>query len=125
MDVLYEFVAPIAAGQMWCLIVWIPDICPFSNYLKNNVKVDWSSRHFSQNFNKRIKHGLLHYCCQIHRVMLNIEGDRCGDYRGKLEQSIIHRRSNICVNTWPRKTMPDHISPESATFISTNQSCSH
>ena len=37
-DALFGFVAPIAASKI-------------------NVKVDWSSRHFSQNFNIRIKHG--------------------------------------------------------------------
>ena len=38
MDALFGFVAPLAASKF-------------------NVKVDWSSRHFSQNFNIRIKHG--------------------------------------------------------------------
>ena len=57
---LYLFVAPIAA-------------------LKINVKVDWSARYFSQNFNIRINHGFS--CIEVSLVRLEIlktEGDRSG-----------------------------------------------
>ena len=72
MGTLFWFVAPIVAQ-------------------KTNVKVDWSSRHFLQNSNIRIKHGFS--CAKIRHVlreMLKAEGDRSGDYRGKLDQSIVH-----------------------------------
>ena len=59
--------------------------------LKINVKVDWSSRHFSQIFNIRIDHGCS--CIDISlvpREILKTEGDRSGAYRGNLDQSIVH-----------------------------------
>ena len=74
MNALFVFVAPIAA-------------------LKINVKVDWSSRHFSQNFNIRIVHGFS--CIDVSLVprgILKTEGDRSGGYRGNLDQSIVHGR---------------------------------
>ena len=59
--------------------------------LKINVKVDWSSCHFSQNFIIRINHG---FSCidvsLVHREILKTEGDRSGCYRGNLDQSIVH-----------------------------------
>ena len=58
---------------------------------KINVKVDWSSRHFSQNFNIRINHGFS--CIDVSlvpREILKTEGDRSGGYRGNLDQSIVH-----------------------------------
>ena len=59
--------------------------------LKINVKVDWSSRHFSKNFNIQIKHG---FSCtnvsQVPREILKTESDRSGGYRGNLDQSIVH-----------------------------------
>ena len=61
MGTLFRFIAPIAA--------------------LNNVKVDWSSRHFSQNSNIRIKHGVS--CTRVRHVlleMLKTEGDISGDY---------------------------------------------
>ena len=70
---MYVFVAPIAA-------------------LKINVKVDWSSRHLSQNFNIRINHG---FSCivvgLVPREILLTEGDRSGGYRENINQSIGHR----------------------------------
>ena len=72
MGTLFGFVAPIVAQ-------------------KTNVKVDWSSRHFSQNSNIWIKHGFS--CANVRHVlreMLKSEGNSSGDYRGKLEQSIVH-----------------------------------
>ena len=72
MDALFVFVAPIAASKI-------------------NVKVDWSSRHFSQNFNILINHGLS--CIDVSLVPMEIlqtEGDKSGGYRGNLDQSIIH-----------------------------------
>ena len=71
-DATFGFVAPIAASKI-------------------NVKVDWSSHHFSQNFNIRIKHGFS--CINVHRVsreMLKTEGDRSGGYSGKLDEPIVH-----------------------------------
>ena len=68
------FVAPIAA-------------------LKINVNVDWSSRHFSQNFNIRID--LCFSCIDVSLVprgILKSEGDRSGGYRGNLDQPIVHGR---------------------------------
>ena len=68
------FVAPIAA-------------------LKINVKVDWSSCHFSQNFNIRIYHGFS--CIDVSLVpwgILKAEGDRSGGYRVNFDQSIVHGR---------------------------------
>ena len=68
------FVAPIAA-------------------LKNNVKVDWSLRHFSQNFNIRINDGFS--CIDVSLVprgILKTEDDRSGGYRGNLDQSSVHGR---------------------------------
>ena len=61
MDALFGLVAPIAA-------------------LKINVKVDWSSRHFAQNFNIPIKHV---FSCN------NFRHDP-GGYSGKLDEPIIH-----------------------------------
>ena len=61
--------------------------------LKINVKVDWSSRPFSQNFNIRINHGFS--CIDVSLVprgILKTEGDRSGGYRGNLDQSIVHGR---------------------------------
>ena len=72
MDALFVFVAPIVA-------------------LKINVKVDWSSRYFSQYFNIRINHGVS--CIDLSLVpweLLKTEGDRSGGYRGNLDQSIVH-----------------------------------
>ena len=69
---LFIFVAPIAASKI-------------------DVKLDWSSCHFSQNFNIRIKHGFS--CNNIRpdsQEMLKTEGDRSGDYSGKLDESIVH-----------------------------------
>ena len=72
MGTLFGFVAPIVAQI-------------------TNVKVDWSSRHFSQNSNMRIKQ---RFSCtnvrDVLREMLKTEGDKSGDYRGKLDQPIIH-----------------------------------
>ena len=73
MDALIGFVTPIAA-------------------LKINAKVDWSSRHFSQNFNIRIKHRFsCNYVHHVPREVLKPEGDRSGGYSGKLYEAIIHR----------------------------------
>ena len=61
-DALIEFVAPKAAQKI-------------------NVKDDWSSRHFSHNFNISIKHGFA--CSNVRhfpREMLEPEGDRSGGY---------------------------------------------
>ena len=72
MDALFAFVAHRAA-------------------LKINVKVDWSSRHFSQNLNIRINH--VFPCIDVSlvpREILKTEGDRSGGYRGYLDQSIVH-----------------------------------
>ena len=58
---------------------------------KINVKVDWVSCHFSQNFNIRIKHGVS--CKNVRHVpreMLKIEGDRSGGCSGKLDEPIVH-----------------------------------
>ena len=66
------FVAPIAA-------------------LKINVKVELSSRHFSQNFNTQINHRFSCICISlVAREILKTEGDRSGGYRGNLDQSIVH-----------------------------------
>ena len=66
---LFGFVAPIAALK---------------------VKVDWSSIHFSQNFNIRIKRFSSINVRQVSWEMFETEGGRSGGYRGKLDQSIIH-----------------------------------
>ena len=61
MDALFGFVAPIAASKI-------------------NVKDDWSSRHFSQNFNIWIKHVFL--CNNVPHVP--------GGYSKKLDEPIVH-----------------------------------
>ena len=67
MDDLFGFVAPIATSKI-------------------NVKVDWSSPHFSQNFNIRIDfRAIITFACP-----LKPEGDRSGDYIGKRDESIVH-----------------------------------
>ena len=58
MDALFVFVAPIAA-------------------LKINVNVDWSSQHFSQNFNIRIDHGFS--CIDVSLVPREILKPRATD----------------------------------------------
>ena len=71
MDALFVFVAPKVA-------------------LKINVKVDWSSCHFSQNFNTRINH--MFSCIDVSlvpREILKTKGDRSGGYRGNLDQLIV------------------------------------
>ena len=58
---------------------------------KINVKVDWSSRHFSQHFNIRIDHGIL--CIDVTLAppeILKTEGVRSGGYRGNHDRSIVH-----------------------------------
>ena len=58
---------------------------------KFNIKVHWSSRHFSQNYNIRIKH---RFSCNnvrhVPREILKAEGDRSGGYRGKLDERIVN-----------------------------------
>ena len=61
LDALFGFVAPIAASKI-------------------NFKVDWSSRHYSQNFNIRIKH--VFSCNNVCHVP--------GGYSGKLDEPIVH-----------------------------------
>ena len=71
-DAFYGFETPIAASKI-------------------NVKVDWSLRHFSRNFNIRIKHRFS--CNNVHHVpreVLKPEGDRSGGYSGKLDEAIVH-----------------------------------
>ena len=71
MGTLFGFVAPIAAQN-------------------TDVKVEWSSRHFrkipifgsNMGFHAHVRHVL--------REMLKTEGDRSGDNRGNLGQSIVH-----------------------------------
>ena len=68
MDALSGVVAPIAAYKI-------------------NVKVDWSSLHFLQNFYIRIKHEVsCTNVCQVPQEMLNTEGDRSDDYEGNRGQ---------------------------------------
>ena len=71
MGALFGFVASIAAYKI-------------------NVKVNWSSSRFSQNFNIRIKHGFS--CINVRHgppEMLKTEGDRSGGYSGKLDQPTV------------------------------------
>ena len=71
MDALFGFVAPMAASKI-------------------NVKVYWSSRHFSQNFNIRMKHGFsCNDVCHVPRKMLKTEGDKSDGYSGKLDEPIV------------------------------------
>ena len=72
MDALFGFVARIVASKI-------------------NVKVDCSSRHYSQNSNIWIKHWFL--CNNVRHVprkMLKAEGDKSGGYSDKLDQRIVH-----------------------------------
>ena len=110
MDALFVFVAPKAA-------------------LKINVKVDWSSRHFSQNFNILINHGLS--CIDVSLVPMEIlqtDGDRSGGYRGNsISQSymdvllvpvVLHfdMPEPVSVLVRPRMTMPQYISQNQQTL---------
>ena len=52
---------------------------------KINVKVDWSSHQFSQNFYNLVKHGFsCTNVCHVPRDMLKTEGKIPGVYRGNL-----------------------------------------
>ena len=63
--------------------------------------------------------------------MLKIEGDKPGGYREKLDQPTVHGCGvePCCpafpvpepASTRPRMTTPEHISPESAKFLSSEQ----